>query len=151
MCEERRSTFSKVQISENGTTTTYYTSTLKRSTVVISIIGGVLAAIVSLLAIQAAVVSGIEDVANQVFSDRLAAFHNEAQPEIYAEVAMMIELHRQAGVHPGAMTEAQIVAIVGDLREDIASIRSDMSHLKDSSSSHTLLLQELLRSTNGGR
>ena len=66
--------------------------TLIELLVVISIIGGVLAAIVSLLAIQAAVVSGIEDVANQVFSDRLAAFHNEAQPEIYAEVAMMIEL-----------------------------------------------------------
>ena len=149
MCDERRSTFSKVKIDEDGHSTTYYTSTLKRSTMIWSILAAVLAAIVSLIAIQAAVIAGIKDVADQVFDVKLSAFHAQAKPEIYREVAMMIQMHRSAGVHPGAMTEAQIVTVVGDLREDIASIRSDMTHLKDSSAAHTLLLQELLRSTNG--
>ena len=62
MCDERRSTFSKVKIDEDGHSTTYYTSTLKRSTMIWSILAAVLAAIVSLIAIQAAVIAGIKDV-----------------------------------------------------------------------------------------
>lgn len=55
-----------------------------------------------------------------------------------------IELHRTSGVHPGALTEAEIAQITSGLIAEIATMKATLVSLENASEKHDKKLDQLL-------
>jgi hypothetical protein len=145
MCKNQRATFSKVLIEDDGKVETYYTTSIKRKTTWLTATGVIIAAIVGLLTIRGAVITGIRGVAGDEFKKELGVFHTVAKPEIERSMDTKIELHRRSGVHPGGVAEAELNSTIGEIKGDIKAVQTTVTQIQGENTHQTELIEELLR------
>lgn len=138
MCKNKRATFASVKIEDNGTTETFYTSSVKKRSAWLTIGGLIIAAIVGLLTIRGAVVEGIQGVAGEEFRQRLDDFHNVAKPEIEESMDSKIELHE-------ANSQLDVQQQISEVKQEVVEVKTEVSNLKDVGKENQDLLRELLR------
>jgi len=143
MCKNRRATFARVAINEDGQVEEYIEGSVKKKTAIWTVVSAVLGILISLFVLRGYVVDGVKEVADHEFDKRLEVFHTVAQPKIMENIADAIQLHQ---------AEAEIVAIerLGKIEQDVAVMQTDITSMKGRSADQTEMLRELLRRTNTG-
>ena len=145
MCKNKRATFAKVLIEDDGSIETYYTTSVKRKTTWYTVAGIVVAMIVGMLTIRGAVISGIKGVAKEEFKEELSIFHTVAKPDIENSMDTKLELHRRSGVHPGGLSETVINEKISALKLDIKGVQTTVTQIQGENVHQTELIEELLR------
>lgn len=145
MCSNKRATFARVAIEDNGTTEVFDSITIKRRTTVLTTLGVIMTLLLGMLTLRGAIINGIRGVAKQEFKEELGTFHAVAKPEIKHDIDTAIELHRRSGVHPGGLTEAQIKDMINELKVQNSNTQTQVNTLITNEAHQTELLEELLR------
>lgn len=116
MCNERRATFQKVMMEDNGTVHHAYSLTMSRVQVWVSVFVGLTVLIASLFGSVAWIHASVKHVAETTFDEQLDVFHDKAQPAMRSLIDERIEVHR--------------LASAGDLAAQLAGIEKRLTTLE---------------------
>ena len=147
MPDDRRSTFSAAKPDDQGRYASLWSFNPGNTKMLLSILSG--SAALFLLMLGALV--WFDDFQ---FDKRIKEFHDVAKPSIELmieeTVRDQIELHRRSGVHPGALTEAEITREVSDLKLSIVALQSSVDTLQQIVAHQTELMEDILRNQRNG-
>lgn len=141
MDEQKRATFSKVNIHEDGTVQEYYTATVRKTHAFLAIVAIFLTIVISMFTIRSAVHAAIKEFVDRQCAEQLNVFHEVVHPQLIEEVGSMVDTkmleHEKAA-------EAVYHDRTELLRRDITALTREVATLNEKAARNQRLLEQLL-------
>ena len=141
MCDQKRATFSKVRMDEDGNVNTYYAMNVKKTHAILGVIALIITIVISLFTLRSAVYEAVSDFVDQHCSEQLDVFHAQVHPKLLREVDAAIDAKLIAHT---LESEASYRDRIDILRSEIAALTKEVAILNEKSGRNQALLEKLV-------
>ena len=142
MCKERRATFQKTEIEENGTVHPCFSVTFTRLQGAVSILVGLTVLVASIVGAAAWTKASIVEVAEETFKKSLEGYHTIMRPRLEEKIARAIDT--KLIVHE-SISSKPIEERLDSLDSRVTTLESQGKNVVKILDRHEILLHEILR------